>query len=141
MVDNLRASDRSALMARVRNRNTKPEIRVRSQLHRLGYRFRTCISDLPGSPDVVIRKHKIALFVHGCFWHGHARCRAGRLPKSNVNFWGEKVSCNRARDKAVRSRLRALGWRVMTIWECQTKRVSFARVLEKRMDRLVHAKD
>jgi DNA mismatch endonuclease (patch repair protein) len=105
-------------MAAVRNRNTAPEILARKAAHRLGLRFRLHRSDLPGSPDFVIPKYAIAVFVHGCFWHGHG-CRRSRLPQSNVEFWGSKIGKNRARDQKARAELTQLRWKAVTLWQCE----------------------
>lgn len=107
-------------MRAVKGKNTGPELVVRRALHAMGYRFRLHRRDLPGTPDIVLPSRRVAIFVHGCFWHGH-RCRKGRLPKSNVAFWAEKIDRNKARDRAVRAKLRRQGWRAMTIWQCQTR--------------------
>jgi len=107
-------------MRAVKGRHTGPELTVRRALHRLGYRFRLHRRDLPGTPDIVLPAHAAAIFVHGCFWHGH-RCRKGRLPTSNVAFWSAKIARNRARDAAARAALRRQGWHCLTIWQCHTR--------------------
>ncbi|MCP5102054.1 MAG: DNA mismatch endonuclease Vsr [bacterium] len=112
---------RSRIMARVRGKNTRPELKVRSLLHRLGYRFRLHRSDLPGNPDIVLPKHKKAVFVHGCFWHGHSGCPRARRPSTNKKFWNEKLDKNIARDKKTISELTMLGWDSLVIWSCETK--------------------
>lgn len=112
---------RSEMMARVRSKDTKPEKLVRSLLHALGYRFRLHRRDLPGSPDIVLPARKVAIFVHGCFWHGHSCKRAGRLPKTNADFWAKKLADNLARDARNRSALENLGWKVLVVWECELK--------------------
>ena len=109
-------------MAAIRDRNTKPEMRVRSLLHSLGYRFRLHRKDLPGKPDIVLPKHRTAIFVHGCFWHSHS-CRYGSvIPSTRSEFWARKRSGTVDRDMKSRVALEASGWRVITIWECQTRR-------------------
>ncbi|HVH73292.1 MAG TPA: very short patch repair endonuclease [Stellaceae bacterium] len=118
MVDRVSSAARSAIMAAVRHENTAPEKLARSQLFAAGYRFRLHRRDLPGSPDIVLPRHRLAIFVHGCFWHGHS-CPRGRPPKSNVAFWTGKVERNRARDAASAAALTILGWRVRVIWACQ----------------------
>jgi DNA mismatch endonuclease (patch repair protein) len=120
MVDTLDPEARSNLMGRVRQKNTKPELIVRSTLHALGYRFRLHRRDLPGKPDITLPRHKSIVFVHGCFWHGHD-CPRGRLPKTRTAFWKQKIKGNRMRDKAVIEELKNLGYRVIVIWECETK--------------------
>ncbi|MEZ0471152.1 very short patch repair endonuclease [Luteimonas salinilitoris] len=119
-MDKLTRAQRSNLMSRVRQRNTGPELVVRKLLHRLGYRFRLHRKDLPGSPDIVLPGRGAVVLVHGCFWHGHT-CRAGSMPKSRIDYWGPKITANRDRDKRQSRRLRALGWRVLTVWECELK--------------------
>lgn len=120
-MDRISPEHRSWNMSRIRSGNTKPEQRVRSALHRLGYRFRRDTGRrLPGRPDVVLPKHRVAVFVHGCFWHRHRRCRYAYTPKSRCDFWQAKFERNMARDREVTRRLRRLGWRIVTVWECQT---------------------
>jgi DNA mismatch endonuclease (patch repair protein) len=110
---------RSRNMSAVRGKNTKPELLVRSLVHRMGYRFRLHLSGLPGKPDIVLPKHRKIILVHGCFWHVHS-CRYGRVkPATNSAFWLEKRSGNAARDRRNVRALRRAGWRVLTIWECQ----------------------
>ncbi|MEE8440945.1 MAG: DNA mismatch endonuclease Vsr [Spirochaetia bacterium] len=106
-------------MSQVRNRNTRPELLVRSLLHRLGFRFRLHRKDLPGTPDIVLPRYRVAIFVNGCFWHGHS-CNRGHLPKTNTKFWKHKVQANRIRDNANIQELEELGWRTITVWGCQT---------------------
>lgn len=117
---------RSEVMSRVRSGNTKPERIVRSVLHRLGYRFRLRRKDLPGKPDIVLPKHETVVFVHGCFWHQHPGCKKATIPKQNRAFWESKLARNVERDKEVREELTDLGWNVVTIWECETKKGSEA---------------
>ena len=118
MVDRISAEHRSWNMSRIRATNTRPELAVRSLLHRLGYRFRLHRSDLPGKPDIVLPKHKTVLFVHGCFWHRHANCRFASAPKSRTEFWNAKFARNIERDVEIRRSLRRLGWKVIIVWEC-----------------------
>lgn len=101
--------------------DTKPEMRVRQVLHRLGYRFRTHRSDLPGKPDVVLPKHKTVVFVHGCFWHRHAGCKRCGNPKTRIDYWQAKFARNVTRDAKNVAALLAEGWKVVVIWECETK--------------------
>lgn len=105
------------MMAAVRGRDTKPEVAVRRALHAAGYRFRLHRRDLPGRPDIVLPCHRLAVFVHGCFWHGHD-CRRGRRPSSNTGFWHAKLARNVERDRAAVEALTAAGWTVETVWEC-----------------------
>ncbi|MEH3085457.1 MAG: very short patch repair endonuclease [Xylophilus ampelinus] len=120
MTDTLTKAARSALMARVRQKDTTPEVRLRKKLHADGLRYILHPKTLPGRPDIVFPKYKTAVFVHGCFWHGH-ECRAGRPSSSNLNYWVEKISANRLRDARKLQELEAAGWRVATVWECETK--------------------
>ncbi len=113
---------RSEIMSSIRDRDSKPEVRVRRALHRMGLRFRLHRKDLPGSPDVVLPGRKIAVLVHGCFWHGCKKCDRGtRVPKTNTEFWLAKIAENRQRDRRVQRALRAAGWRVMVVWACETE--------------------
>ena len=107
-------------MSAVRVKNTGPELMVRRVLYRNGYRYRLHAPDLPGSPDIVFRKRRAVIFVHGCFWHGHT-CPHGNPPSSNVDFWWDKIDKNRERDGRVQKELRKDGWKVLTVWECETK--------------------
>jgi DNA mismatch endonuclease (patch repair protein) len=107
-------------MAQIRSKNTKPEIAVRKAAHALGLRFRLHSADLPGEPDLVFRRWKIAAFVHGCFWHRH-HCDRARLPKTNVDYWTKKLQRNTVRDKETIRLLKKSGWRCAVIWECQAK--------------------
>jgi DNA mismatch endonuclease (patch repair protein) len=108
-------------MKRVRQAHTAPELAVRALLTRLGVRYRTCVRSLPGSPDIVNRSAGWAIFVHGCFWHGHPRCRLFTTPKTNSTFWREKVDANRARDRRKVIALREVGLRVVVVWQCETR--------------------
>ena len=105
------------MMSGIRGRNTKPEILVRSLLHREGFRFRLHVRELPGKPDIVLPKYRAAIFVHGCFWHGHD-CPLYRLPSTRPDFWRNKIDRNRASDRRARDALLAAGWRVAVVWEC-----------------------
>jgi DNA mismatch endonuclease (patch repair protein) len=112
---------RSAVMSRVKSRDTAPEMTVRRLLRRLGAGYRLHRRDLPGRPDIVLAGRRLAIFVHGCFWHGHDCARGVRTPKANRDYWMAKVARNRARDATTRAALEQLGWRVLTIWECELK--------------------
>lgn len=127
---------RSAQMSRIRGRDTKPEMRVRRALHAAGFRYRLHVRDLPGRPDLVFRARRIALFVHGCFWHQHAdpNCKLSRMPKSKLDFWRQKLEGNRLRDERTRCALEALGWTVVEVWECQTKPAHLSQLITKLID-------
>lgn len=118
-MDRLSRARRSWNMSRITGRNTKPELTVRSFLHGQGLRFRLHRAGLPGRPDLVLPRSRTVVFVHGCFWHRHSRCRFAYTPKSNLDFWEQKFAQNVARDKGVMRALRLLGWRTVVIWECQ----------------------
>jgi DNA mismatch endonuclease, patch repair protein len=110
---------RSEIMSRIRGKNTTPELKVRSMLHRMGYRFRLHVPNLPGKPDIVLPKYKTVIFVHGCFWHQHEGCRMSFMPKTRKGFWMEKLAANRIRDTRAVEKLAALGWRSLVVWECE----------------------
>jgi len=110
---------RSRTMQAVKSKNTAPELFVRRLLHARGYRYRLHRSDLPGCPDLVFCRRQKVIFVHGCFWHGHTCARGGRLPKTNADYWKQKIGRNRARDQRNLSALQASGWAVLVIWECE----------------------
>ncbi|RUU25222.1 MULTISPECIES: very short patch repair endonuclease [unclassified Mesorhizobium] len=113
--------DRSRQMALIRSVDTKPEMLVRRLAHRLGFRFRLHRKDLPGKPDLVFPGRRAAVFVHGCYWHGHGCKRGARMPKTNVDYWTAKIGRNRERDEANVAALEAAGWRVLVVWECELK--------------------
>lgn len=118
MPDTVSRSARSRIMARVKSKGTGPELKVRRKLHRAGYRFRLHRTDLPGSPDLLLPKYRLALFVNGCFWHWHG-CKRSRMPNSNVEYWTAKIERNVNRDRETRDELERMGWRHRVIWECQ----------------------
>jgi DNA mismatch endonuclease (patch repair protein) len=121
MTDVLTPEQRRRCMAAIRGRNTRPELLVRSMVHRMGHRYRLHSRALPGQPDLVFPSKKKIIFVHGCFWHMH-RCRYGRVrPRTNTEFWDSKRRANAARDKRNSAALRAAGWRVLVVWECSTR--------------------
>jgi DNA mismatch endonuclease, patch repair protein len=122
MADVFSKSVRSEIMGRIRGVNTRPEMMVRSFLHIRGFRFRLHAKALPGKPDIVLPRYKTAIFVHGCFWHGHSDCKRSALPSSHRGFWSRKISGNKKRDSDQIRALRSLGWCVLVIWECETKK-------------------
>ncbi|MCC6695348.1 MAG: DNA mismatch endonuclease Vsr [Candidatus Hydrogenedentes bacterium] len=136
MVDTLTPEERSEIMARVRSKNMRPELAVRMLVFAMGYRYRLHARDLPGSPDLVFRRRRKVIFVHGCFWHRHSNCALARLPKSRIEFWTPKLEGNRKRDEKNRRALRRDGWSVLTVWECQLKSSS---ALERRIRRFLDA--
>lgn len=117
MVDVVDSATRSRMMSGIRGRNTKPEILIRSLLHRQGFRFRLHVRDMPGKPDIVLPRYRAVVFVHGCFWHGH-NCPLFKLPGTRPDFWSEKIERNQNNDNRAKAALLADGWRVGVIWEC-----------------------
>lgn len=120
-MDRLTKEQRHRCMSAIRGKNTKPEIVVRKFLFGRGFRYRLNYPRLPGLPDIVLRKYRTAIFVNGCFWHGHDNCKYYRLPKTNVDFWRKKVERNKKRDIEEQRQLASMGWHCITIWECQLK--------------------
>lgn len=118
MTDHVDSNTRSAIMAKVKSRDTRPEIRVRRALHRAGYRFRLHRADLPGKPDLSFPRYRLALFVHGCFWHRHG-CKRTTMPATNTEFWSRKFRRTLERDRRARKELEENGWTTDIIWECQ----------------------
>lgn len=121
MTDIVDSKQRSRMMSNIKGRDTQPEITVRQIAHRLGFRFRLYRNDLPGRPDLVFPRYRAVVFVHGCFWHRHRGCRYAYSPKTRVRFWTEKFRGNVERDRRNVNMLRQLGWRVLIIWECETR--------------------
>lgn len=121
MSDKVSKQQRSLNMSQIRSQDTTPEIIVRSVLHRLGFRFRKNVNGLSGKPDIVLPKYKTVIFVHGCFWHQHRKCKRSTVPKSNVEYWKPKLAGNTRRDKQHSIELQSLGWKVAVIWECEIK--------------------
>lgn len=134
MPDSVSPSVRSRIMSSVKQRHTKPEVLVRSLLHRLGYRFRLHQKDLPGRPDIVLPRYHTAIFVHGCFWHQHPNCGKARRPSSNQEYWDKKLDENISRDKRKEDELSELGWRVAIVWQCETSDVN---ILSERLQKLL----
>ncbi len=120
MMDVVDRNTRSRMMSGIKSKNTKPELIIRSLLHKSGFRYRLHVKDLPGKPDLVLKKYKAVIFVHGCFWHMHD-CKYFKWPKSHVNFWKEKISKNHDNDRKNLVKLSNLGWRVCVIWECSIR--------------------
>ncbi|WP_312252579.1 very short patch repair endonuclease [Stenotrophomonas sp.] len=143
MADSLTPEQRSAQMSRIRGSNTKLEVLVRKGLHARGLRYRLGGAKLPGRPDIVLPKYRTVVFVHGCFWHGHD-CPLYRLPKTRPEFWADKIGKNRARDQRVTSELEAMGWGVLTVWECSLRgktaigQASFLDQLAKTLRQTAH---
>lgn len=123
---------RSEVMSKIRGKNTKPEMILRSQLFKQGFRFRVHQKDLPGKPDIVLPKYRTVIFVHGCFWHYHKECREGRIPSTNSKFWTEKLQRNISKDEANIKALRKDKWKVQVIWECDIE-----KNLDKTMKKLI----
>lgn len=133
-MDKLTKEQRHRCMAAIRGKNTKPELLVRKFLFSRGYRYRLNHPRLPGHPDIVLRKYRTAIFVNGCFWHGHKDCKYFVMPKSNTKFWKTKIQRNQERDIAEQRKLAAMGWHCITIWECQLK----APVREQTLESLAY---
>lgn len=133
MSDIYSKSKRSDIMSKIPSKETQPEILVRKYLFSKGFRFRKNVKELPGKPDIVLPKYKIAIFIHGCFWHGHS-CRRGNLPSSNRQFWESKISQNISRDEDVVQKLQDLGWKVIIIWQCEIQNSSNREI---RLNQLV----
>ena len=124
MPDRLTVEQRHRCMSSVRNKNTNPELLLRKTLWRNGFRYRVNDKRLPGKPDIVLPKYRTAIFIHGCFWHGHSGCNFYRVPKTNSDFWAAKVANNQERDQIVWRQLEAKGWSVIIVWECQLKKTA-----------------
>ena len=135
MADKMTPSQRHYCMSRIRGKATKPELLVRHWLWCHGYRYRLNVKSVPGKPDIVLRKYRTAIFVNGCFWHGHDGCSLYSVPKSNTDFWIAKVQRNRERDQQEYKALHDAGWQVIVIWECQLKKT----VLDGNMRQVEHS--
>ncbi|MEC3767271.1 very short patch repair endonuclease [Cupriavidus sp. SS-3] len=133
MADVVDSETRSRMMAGIRGKGTKPEMLVRRVMFAAGLRFRLHRKDLPGAPDIVLPGRKVAVFVHGCFWHMHSGCKFAKMPSSNTDFWHTKLSGNVERDHRVVEALRTSGWRVLTVWECATRDARIAPTLGQRV--------
>ncbi len=140
MADIFTSSERSNIMARIRGRNTKPEISVRKLLFSRGLRYRLHQKKLPGTPDIVFKKAKVAVFVHGCYWHQHKRCKDVSLPTTRTEYWIPKLAKNIERDKAAVRKLKKMGWKVHVIWECALKKPNkLSKQLLNIVDDVKHA--
>lgn len=113
---------RSEIMSKVRGKDTGPEMIVRRLVHGMGYRYRLHVGNLPGRPDIVFPSQRKAIFVNGCFWHGHSRCKRSKKPADNAEFWSRKIERNMLRDRKAKARLKKIGWKVLIVWECQIKK-------------------
>ena len=131
MADRLSKEERSELMSHIRSANTKPEVALRRALWRRGFRYRVNVKNLPGSPDIVLPKHRTVVFVHGCFWHAHKGCKIYHLPQTNTEFWLAKVTRNQERDQEVWRQLEAKGWSVVIVWECELVKAKFDGTVER----------
>ncbi|HAW5562057.1 TPA: DNA mismatch endonuclease Vsr [Salmonella enterica] len=120
-MDTVTPAKRSFVMSRVKGKDTKPELIVRRLVYHAGFRYRLCDPRLPGKPDLVFWGKRKAIFVHGCFWHGHKGCRRNRMPKSNQEYWFAKLERNKSRDSMSLSKLHEMGWRTLVVWECELK--------------------
>lgn len=127
MTDTFSPEKRSWLMSRVKGANTRPELAVRSCLHRLGFRFRLHVANLPGKPDIVLKKYRTVILVNGCFWHHHPRCKRASWPESRAEFWRKKIMRNVLRDRATAKHLRNEGWRVLILWTCMFAKAGYLR--------------
>lgn len=128
-MDTFTPEERSRIMAAVKDKDTRPELLVRRLLREMGFHYRLHPKDVPGKPDISFKGRKKAIFIHGCFWHGHACKRGARTPKTNREYWEQKINRNKQRDVQHRDALRAMGWDVLTLWECELKDIS--RVMER----------
>jgi DNA mismatch endonuclease (patch repair protein) len=137
MTDRLSPEQRSKVMSRIKGKDTQPEMIVRKWLHSQGFRFRLHRKDLPGHPDITLPKYKTVIFVHGCFWHRHEGCRRATIPATRVGFWEQKFQRNIRQDSLVQEKLNALGWNVLVIWECETKKLAFADKVKEYLNAIV----
>ena len=131
MPDPLTLQQRHLCMSHIRSKDTNPELKVRRELWRRGYRYRMNVCSLPGTPDIVLGRYRSVIFVNGCFWHGHGGCRKYTVPKSNVEFWKEKVARNRERDLLNNQRLESIAWGVITVWECELDKAHLPDTIDR----------
>lgn len=148
-MDKISKEHRSWNMGRIKSKNTKPELTVRSVLHYLGYRFRLNgyvgkkyaeSGLLPGKPDIVLAKYRLAIFVNGCFWHRHSGCTRAGIPKTNVEYWNKKILNNIERDKRNYAGLSDMGWKIVVIWECETHKIDFLIYLENKIHERINSR-
>ena len=131
MADNHSPDQRHRNMAAIHSASTKPELKLRHALWRLGFRYRLNAKRLPGSPDIVLPKYRTVIFIHGCFWHGHKGCKYYTIPKTNTAFWTAKISRNQERDQKVWRDLESMGWSVVIVWECQLKKANLQETIDR----------
>jgi len=137
-MDILSKQQRSECMSKIRSKNTKPELALRKALYARGFRYRVNDTKLPGTPDIVLPKYKTIIFLHGCFWHGHEKCKYFNIPKTNTEFWIDKITSNVERDKVNLQKLTSLGWYVLTVWECEIRH-DYKQDITPLIDRVVDA--
>ena len=137
MADTLTPEQRHRNMAAIHSASTKPELKLRRTLWRLGFRYRVNDKKLPGKPDIVLPKYKTVIFIHGCFWHGHKGCKFYTVPKTNTDFWTAKISRNQERDQEEWRQLEAKGWSVIIVWECQLKKAALEETI-RRVEEEIH---
>lgn len=141
MTDIVSAATRSRMMAGIKGENTKPEVLVRKALFAAGFRFRLHRRDLPGKPDIVLAGRRIAIFVHGCFWHKHAHCAYFKMPATRTQFWEAKFAGNIARDRRAQSQLAEAGWRVLVVWECAIRNEEIRAALPELLNSWIQGKE
>ena len=137
MADIMTKNERSIRMSRIRSNSTKPEMKLRHALWRLGFRYRTNDKKLPGKPDIVLPKYRSIVFVHGCFWHGHKGCPISHIPETNTAFWVAKIIRNQERDQEVWRKLEAKGWSVVIVWECQLKKANLEETIDRGASEII----
>lgn len=135
-MDKLDKDKRSKIMAKIRSKNTKPEIILRQALYKKGIRYRINYKKIPGTPDIVLTKYQTAIFINGCFWHGHENCKIAHIPKTNTAYWENKINKNKERDKNTTMQLLAMGWQVIVIWECEIKKNNLEEILVNIQDKI-----
>jgi DNA mismatch endonuclease (patch repair protein) len=137
MADVHSVETRSYNMSRIRSRNTKPEMLVRKFLFSHGFRYRLHDKKLPGKPDIVLPRYKSIIFIHGCFWHGHAGCRYFVVPKTRTDWWLNKINTNQTKDEEAQTKLQAAGWKILTVWECELKKPFLVQTLSALEQQLI----